>query len=107
MPSQKGTSATQNSHNFIHAYRKSLCSVKNALPKQVKLRSAISLSLDQLEAGDLPLAPRESQSRLHRSLILIDPCHEGMQIERILEINHLQTVTKEVVEKARERLVLG
>jgi putative transposase len=27
--------------------------------------------------------------------------------ERILEINHLQTVTKEVVEKARERLVLG
>lgn len=30
-----------------------------------------------------------------------------MQIERILEINHLQTVTTEVVEKARERLVLG
>ena len=30
-----------------------------------------------------------------------------LQIERILEINHLQTVTKEVVEKARERLVLG
>jgi len=30
-----------------------------------------------------------------------------MQIERILEINRLQTVTKEVVEKARERLVLG
>ena len=30
-----------------------------------------------------------------------------MQIERILEINHLNTVTKEVVEKARERLVLG
>ena len=30
-----------------------------------------------------------------------------MQIERILEINNLQTVTKEVVEKARERLVLG
>ena len=30
-----------------------------------------------------------------------------MQIERILEINHLYTVTKEVVEKARERLVLG
>jgi len=30
-----------------------------------------------------------------------------MQIERVLEINHLQTVTKEVVEKARERLVLG
>ena len=30
-----------------------------------------------------------------------------MQIQRILEINHLQTVTKEVVEKARERLVLG
>lgn len=30
-----------------------------------------------------------------------------MQIERILEINHLQTVTKEVVEKARERLVLA
>jgi DNA transposition AAA+ family ATPase len=30
-----------------------------------------------------------------------------MQIERILEINHLQTVTKEVVEKARERLILG
>ncbi len=30
-----------------------------------------------------------------------------MQIERILEINHLQVVTKEVVEKARERLVLG
>lgn len=29
------------------------------------------------------------------------------QIERILEINHLQTVTREVVEKARERLVLG
>ena len=30
-----------------------------------------------------------------------------MQIERILEINDLRTVTKEVVEKARERLVLG
>ncbi len=30
-----------------------------------------------------------------------------MQIERILEINNLQTVTKEVVEKARERLILG
>ncbi len=30
-----------------------------------------------------------------------------MQIERILEINHLQAVTKEVVEKAREKLVLG
>ena len=30
-----------------------------------------------------------------------------MQIERILEINDLHTVTKEVVEKARERLVLG
>src|SRR6266704_2558330 len=30
-----------------------------------------------------------------------------MQIERILEINHLNTVTQEVVEKARERLVLG
>ncbi len=30
-----------------------------------------------------------------------------MQIERILEINNLRTVTKEVVEKARERLVLG
>jgi DNA transposition AAA+ family ATPase len=30
-----------------------------------------------------------------------------MQVERILEINDLQTVTKEVVEKARERLVLG
>jgi DNA transposition AAA+ family ATPase len=30
-----------------------------------------------------------------------------MQIERILEINHLNTVTKEVVEKAGERLVLG
>jgi len=30
-----------------------------------------------------------------------------MKIERILEINDLHTVTKEVVEKARERLVLG
>jgi hypothetical protein len=50
----KGTSATQNSHNFINAYRKSLRSMKNTLPKQVKLRSAISLSLDQLEAGILP-----------------------------------------------------
>lgn len=30
-----------------------------------------------------------------------------MQIERILEINKLRTVTKEVVEEARERLVLG
>src|SRR5207244_7325186 len=30
-----------------------------------------------------------------------------MQVERILEINDLRTVTKEVVEKARERLVLG
>ncbi len=30
-----------------------------------------------------------------------------MQIERILQINDLRTVTKEVVEKARERLVLG
>jgi DNA transposition AAA+ family ATPase len=33
--------------------------------------------------------------------------HLLMQIERILEINHLQAVTKEVVEKAREKLVLG
>ena len=30
-----------------------------------------------------------------------------MQVERILEINDLRTVTKEVVEKVRERLVLG
>ncbi len=30
-----------------------------------------------------------------------------MQIERILEINQMQTVTKEVVEAARENLVLG
>lgn len=30
-----------------------------------------------------------------------------MQIERILEINELQTVTKEVVEEARTMLVLG
>ena len=30
-----------------------------------------------------------------------------MQVERILEINQLQTVTKEVVEAAREGLVLG
>ena len=30
-----------------------------------------------------------------------------MQIERILFINDLQTVTKEVVEAARENLVLG
>jgi len=29
-----------------------------------------------------------------------------MQIERILEINDLRTVTKEMVEKAREKLVL-
>ncbi len=30
-----------------------------------------------------------------------------MQVERILEINQMQTVTKEVVEAAREGLVLG
>jgi hypothetical protein len=30
-----------------------------------------------------------------------------MQIERILEINDLHTVTKDVVETARESLVLG
>jgi hypothetical protein len=30
-----------------------------------------------------------------------------MQVERILEINHMQTVTKDVVETARESLVLG
>ena len=30
-----------------------------------------------------------------------------MQIERILEINQMQTVTKEVVEAARENLMLG
>lgn len=30
-----------------------------------------------------------------------------MQVERILEINNLHTVTKEVVETARESLVLG
>jgi len=30
-----------------------------------------------------------------------------MQVERILEINELQTVTKEVVETAWENLVLG
>ncbi len=47
------------------------------------------------------VAPRALESPfrvIHRLL---------MQVERILEINHLQTVTKEVVEKARERLVLG
>jgi hypothetical protein len=30
-----------------------------------------------------------------------------MQVERILEINQMQTVTKDVVEAARENLVLG
>ena len=30
-----------------------------------------------------------------------------MQVERILEINDLRTVTKDVVEAARENLVLG
>lgn len=30
-----------------------------------------------------------------------------MQVERILEINQVQTVTKDVVETARENLVLG
>jgi hypothetical protein len=30
-----------------------------------------------------------------------------MQVERILEINDLRTVTKEVVEEARAALVLG
>jgi hypothetical protein len=30
-----------------------------------------------------------------------------MQVERILQINGLRTVTKEVVETARESLVLG
>jgi hypothetical protein len=30
-----------------------------------------------------------------------------MQVEQILQINELQTVTKEVVEAARENLVIG
>ncbi len=30
-----------------------------------------------------------------------------MQIERILEVNALRTITKEVVEAAREQLVIG
>jgi hypothetical protein len=30
-----------------------------------------------------------------------------MQVERILQINELKTVTKEVVEAARENLVIG
>ena len=30
-----------------------------------------------------------------------------MQIDRILEINKLQTITKEVVETARENLIVG
>ena len=30
-----------------------------------------------------------------------------VQIQRILEINHLQTITAEVVEAARETLVIG
>jgi hypothetical protein len=30
-----------------------------------------------------------------------------MQVERILQINELQTVTKEVIETARESLVIG
>ncbi|GAC1457741.1 MAG: hypothetical protein PVS3B3_23900 [Ktedonobacteraceae bacterium] len=33
--------------------------------------------------------------------------HLLMRVERILEINQMQTVTKEVVEAAREGLVLG
>ena len=30
-----------------------------------------------------------------------------MQIDRILEINKLQTITKDVVETARENLIIG
>ena len=30
-----------------------------------------------------------------------------MQVERILQINELHTVTKEVIETARENLVIG
>jgi len=33
--------------------------------------------------------------------------HLLMQVERILQINEIQTVTKEVVEAARDNLVIG
>jgi len=57
--------------------------MQDTLTEQIELGSAIPLPFDQFEPRDLPfdlpLAPRRGQPRLYRSLILRDPCDEGMQ----------------------------
>ncbi len=54
-------------------FSKSLCGTKNAFSEKVKLRSAISLSFDQLETGNLafglPLAPGEIEPSANSGLI--------------------------------------
>ena len=59
----------------------------------------------------LLLYPRPPSRRFYfagrRSLWLLSPLPSGVQVERILQINELQTVTKEVVEAARDNLVIG
>jgi len=59
------------------------CCLEHSFPEQIEPRSPIPLPFDQLEAGDLPfqsgLDSEERSARLHRRLILRDPCDKGMQ----------------------------